>query len=475
VVHPLEKQLDPAFSQQTWLSQQRQAKVILIDLHWYEHCYGAVETARLCKKVLPSAWTVLGGLSASGFAREILENFPQVDFVIRGDAEQPLLQLVQYLLSQDAAVANDLAGLKSIPNLSYRAAGQLPGAGEEPAVAASAAEPGEVVEAPTSYLACTADLDRLDFIDLDFLDHSQEYFAHEYIVTNLYAARQALEKKPFLGRWTCTARGCKFQCSYCGGSKESHQRLAGRNGIIPRSPERVVDDLERLQQKGVIQASLSYDIAVLGEDYWRRFFALLRESRVNIGIYNEFFQIPTREFIDDYARSVMMAQSCVALSPLSGNERVRRLNGKHYSNDQLFDILEALSQKRFYLFVYFSLNLPGETAETFAETLDLAKSIYDFYPTSLLKMLNTVHTIDPVSPMNLYPEKFGITASMSTFMDFYNYCRDTRQAGPGARTGSQRGFNLSDPSARSLEAMANAWDRARVGREAAWWPVPPSW
>jgi len=43
--------------------------MILIDLHWYDHCYGAIETARACKEILPSAWTILGGLTASGFAR----------------------------------------------------------------------------------------------------------------------------------------------------------------------------------------------------------------------------------------------------------------------------------------------------------------------------------------------------------------------------------------------------------------------
>src|SRR5512141_2489354 len=42
VVHPLEKQLDPSFELKTWLRERSGAKVILIDLHWYEHCYGAI-------------------------------------------------------------------------------------------------------------------------------------------------------------------------------------------------------------------------------------------------------------------------------------------------------------------------------------------------------------------------------------------------------------------------------------------------
>ena len=155
-------------------------------------------------------------------------------------------------------------------------------------------------------------------------------------------------------------------------------------GLVTRSPHRLVDDLRNLAQAGVIQASMSYDIAEMGEDYWQEFFSLLRSSGVKIGIYNEFFQDPEPAFIDEFVRSVDMTHSSVVLSPLSGNERVRRLNGKHYSNLQLFDTLEYLSRYNIYLLVYFSLNLPGENQETFQETLNLARDIYEFYPPSFL-------------------------------------------------------------------------------------------
>jgi radical SAM superfamily enzyme YgiQ (UPF0313 family) len=455
VSHALELQFDHDFALKRWLKQNDSARVVLIDLHWYEHCYGAVEAARAVKETLPTAWTVLGGLSASGFANEILRDFSEVDFIIRGDAEKPLLELVKLLLANPGAEA--LAeSLGRIPNLSYRSA-------------------GEVVENLLGYTAGTADLDTLDFVHLDFLDHSREYLVHEYIVADLGMARTALEKNPFRGRWLLTARGCKYHCSYCGGSKESHKLLAGRSGIIVRSPEKVVDDLAMLQEMGVHQASMSYDIAELGEEYWRTLFSGMRQRKIKIGLYNEFFQIPSPAFIDDLAHSADLTHSCVAVSALSGTERVRRLNGKHYSNAQLFEILDALQRHQFYIFVYFSLNLPGETTKSFENTLHLAQNIYQFYPKQRLKMLNTVHTIDPVSPMNMYADKFGVVATMKTFGDFYEYCRLTQRADPAARTGLHRGFHFNDPNAQSLETMADAWDQARVGREISWWPIPPSW
>lgn len=454
--YPLEMQLNSNFSLWNWLKDHRDARVVLIDLHWYEHCYGAVSTARFCKEALPGVVTVLGGLSASGFSQEILANFPEVDFIIRGDAEKPLLQLVQELLKPAAQVELD-AALTRVPNLSYR-------------------KDGAVVENELTYCAASADLDQLNFADIDFLEHFQEYYVHEYIVTDLEVARLALESNsPFWGRWLTTARGCKYECSYCGGCKTAHQTLAGRIGLVERSPEKVVQELARLRKTGVVQASLSYDIAELGEAYWQEFFRRMRDEDVKIGLYNEFFQIPQASFINDFARTAVMPFSCVALSPLSGNERVRRLNGKHFSNSQLFDTLDQLAERKSFLFIYFSLNLPGETNETLQETVQLAREIYDFYPSKYLKILNTAHTVDPLSPMALHPDKYGVKISMSTFKDFYEYCVNTRFGGPDARTELYRGFTLENPQARSVIRMADSWDASREGHEKSWWPVPPSW
>jgi radical SAM superfamily enzyme YgiQ (UPF0313 family) len=450
VNYPMEKQVDPAFDLRRWLGQHRLARMVLVDLHWYEHAYGAISVADLCKEVLPDAKIVLGGLTASGFPREILENFTSVDCVVRGDAELPLRQLARHLF-------DDGVSLSDVPNLTYRE--------------------GEAIrETPLSYVAGTEELDRLDFADVSFLDHAETYLSHEYIVSDIEAARRAMQDgHPFLGRWIATARGCKFECSYCGGCKSAHKQLAGREGLIPRSPQVVVDELARLAERGVHQASLSYDIAEMGRDYWRRFFSLMRKRDVKISLYNEFFQLPEPAFLKHFARSVDMSHSCLALSPLTGNERVRRLNGKRYSDAELINVLDYLNLYNVPILVYFSLNLPGEDETTVQETIDLAERIYNHYPSSLLKILSSCHTMDPFSPMQQNAEKFGIEAEWATFMDFYTYCRETQFARPEARTGAWRGFEFAGSAGRSVEAMADAWDAARRGREASWWPIPPSW
>ncbi|MGC9522342.1 MAG: hypothetical protein ACP5HG_10750, partial [Anaerolineae bacterium] len=62
---PMEKELDAGFNLRKWLYERRQARMVLIDLHWYEHSYGAINVAQIAKQVIPDAWVILGGLTAS--------------------------------------------------------------------------------------------------------------------------------------------------------------------------------------------------------------------------------------------------------------------------------------------------------------------------------------------------------------------------------------------------------------------------
>ena len=447
---PLEQALNHAFDLRQWLADQRRARIVLLDLHWYEHSFGAIDLARVCREVLPEVWTVLGGLTASAFAREILEKHPAVDIIVRGDAEQPLLQLVKRLLEHTRSEAG-AADLYGIGNLSYRDGEKL-------------------VETPLTYCAAREDLDRLDFTDLSFLEHERQYCVTQYVLTGLIEKGDPLS---ISGHWLCIARGCHYECSFCGGCRTAHRALAGRDMPVTRSPARVADDLQRLETKGVLQAGLSFDLSELGEDYWRALFAEMDRLGVKIGLYNEFFQLPTDAFLGEFVRRVEMPHTCLAFSPLSGSELVRRVNGKRYSNEQLFHTLELCKKHGLPILVYFSLNLPGENEQTLEETLALAQRVCAYYPPHLIRMLNTLHTLDPSSPMSRRPGSFGIEASMSTFADYYHYCALTSVANPEARLGAHRGFGTEER--RSLIEMAKRWDDFARGREPSVLPLPTSW
>jgi radical SAM superfamily enzyme YgiQ (UPF0313 family) len=193
--YAMEIDSDPDFDLELWLKSEAGASLILIDLHWYEHSFGALEVAGICKKVMPEVPVVLGGLTATWFAKEILENFPAVDFIIRGDAEKPLYQLVNQILSKEMKFTR-------VPNLCYK-------------------DSGKIVENPLTYTAAPEDLDKLDFVNLDFLHNQQLYYKY-----------QSAEFDLVTSHWLCIGRGCKIDCSFCGGGRNAHKILANRDNIV---------------------------------------------------------------------------------------------------------------------------------------------------------------------------------------------------------------------------------------------------
>lgn len=430
---PLERLLNLDFSLPAWLRAQQAPRLVLIDLHWYEHCYGAIDVARLCKRVWPRTPVVLGGLTASGFAQEILEAHHQVDAIIRGDAEEPLRLLAQALCRKEGALGQ--ANLESIPNLSYR-------------------REWDVIHSPLAYRATADDLARLDFVDMGFLEHAKYYRGL------LYAGKQGpyvlADGPPHLGHWLSIGRGCLYDCSYCGGGAACHARLAGREAIIVREPRLVAADLARLAAEGVHQAALTLDPCILGPPYWQALFAEMRRQRVEIGLYNEQFQLPPLEFVHTFAEAVVLEHSALAISVLS-HERVRRLNGKAFGDAQLLRVLSALKERNVPLAIYFSLNLPGETEESFRRTLALAERIGQIYPSALLRMFGQPHTVDPWSAMSVAPQGFGIEVSLRTFRDYYAHCQQTALHNPSLSMDAQHGFRAIGRAPGETERILAQW------------------
>ena len=443
VNYPAELMRNRAFRLRPWLSAQRGVKLVLVDLHWYMHSYGAIRVARACKQVWPKARVVLGGITASLFAAEILHSFPEIDFVIRGDAEEPLLALAKGLCSGTGAQ------LSSVPNLTYRSG-------------------GKIVETELSYCATPDDLDGLNFVDLDFLDHADWYGRLQFEPTTL---TQSMSEPR--GHWLCIGRGCRYDCSFCGGGRQSHKLFAGRNGFVLRSAEKVAQDIQRLAKKGIDQVSLNLDPAILPPEYWRALFAQMRRLGVRIGINNELFQLPSREFVEDFCETADIGRSELALSLLTGSEEVRRLNGKQYSNQNLFAVLDVMVEKEVPLYVYYSFNLPGEDEKAFRQTLSVAQRIGRSYPPHLLKMINMAHTLDPCSPMSRKPRRYAIEIGLRSFKDYYEYCQQTLAIQAGEGPWKVRGFAYRKD--RSLQKMVRLWNEFCAKQPSSCFQVPESW
>ena len=102
---------DKGFSLIDYIAQKR-PRVVALSLHWHPQSYEVLEQARMIKEAFPEISIILGGLTASFFHREIMERFPWVDAIIRGEGEVPLLQVMEAIIKGGV--------LQTVPNLTWR-------------------------------------------------------------------------------------------------------------------------------------------------------------------------------------------------------------------------------------------------------------------------------------------------------------------------------------------------------------------
>ena len=379
---PMEMQLSTTFSLKRIL-QYHKPKAVLIDLHWYEHTCGAIETARWVKAILPETIIVMGGLTATIFAKELILECPEVDFVIRGEGEIPTVQLFDFLFRQEGSIYN-------ISGLTCRFHDGL-------------------FETPIRFWKTNDNADQFDYVDFSWLHNFEAY---------LYSTPSGLNSA-YRNYWLIVGTGCPFNCSYCGGSKESLERSFKRTEMWKRSPAIVASDINRLINVGVEIINPTHDVFVFGKNYWDELFTLLQKHKDKVGVYYELFQLPSIEFLKAFAKTFRCERSTLVFSALTGDENVRRKNGKHYKNSQLLDALRSCYKLGLRAELAFSENLPGIDKNSSVKQMMLIEDARKVYPG--IEFYSQEITLDPLSNMAIYPQKHGIIKQFHKLTDYLNY------------------------------------------------------
>ncbi len=366
---PVERMLDPSFVLEGWLLACPEAELVLIDLHWHEHALGALELAASVRAAWPKARVVLGGMSATLFAREILDGFPAVDAVVLGDAERTLPLLA----------AGGPWPPPGLPNLAVRG--------------------GETT--PERWVADGATISDQDFVDLGFLEHADAYRRLLYSHPRRGGAAFRAGAK---GHWLCNGRGCVHACAPCGGGRTAQASIFGRQGIGLRSPTSLARDLWRLAERGVEQAALGLDPELAGAAHLDAWLSGAPDN----GLYLESFGLPSSNLLDGLTRHAHLDRSEIAITAVSGDEDLRRRHGKGFDTASLLRTVEALQERRISASVYFSMGLPGEDERAFAATLSLARRLAERDGHGLLRIGALPIALDPGSPMALEPATHGL-------------------------------------------------------------------
>ncbi len=358
-----------------------------------------METVKEVKAAFPSLFVLLGGHTASFYHEEILRNFNDVDGILRGEPELPLLELVKTLVEGK----DDLF---SIPNLSWR-------------------RRGRVLINPLSYVASGEDLNRLCFTHFPLLKNYPiyvRYLAHPFYLRGISNERHWRKhplKSPVFN--LPVGRGCPVQCTWCSGGISCQKTISGRTEVIFRKTEKVLESIREALSYGFKTLHISFDPTPQHPDYFLDLFSRICEEKLGVDCFFECYGLPTPRFIQSFKETFPGPQSRLMLSPDAGSDRLRKAHkGFAYTNRAFMETLGQLDQHGVSCELFFALGIPFEEEKDFYQLLQLQSEIRRQY--SCVKGIRTsVLGMEPGSPWHADPETFGISTSLRNFMDYYQY------------------------------------------------------
>jgi B12-binding domain/radical SAM domain protein len=352
-----------------------EAPVFGIDLHWMVHCHGSIEVARLVKKYHPQAKVVFGGLSSSYYYRELME-YPEIDYVARGDStEEPMRQLMTCL--------REGAEPAEVPNLVWRDS------------------QSGIRENPFSNIPAN-----LDEVLIDYYPN---------MVRSVIRYRDLFSPTPFKDwlRYPITAvltcRGCTENCVICGGSAAAFRNSFNRPKIAPRPPEVVVRDVRQIGHLTHGPIFILGDLCQLGEDYAYELLGLLQRERPKNQLIFELFNPVSREILNQM--SLASPNFCLEISPESHDSKIRKASGRNYSTEALErTIADALDVGCGRLDIFFLIGLPKQTSESVMGNVDYCDHLLEkFKGDKRLSLFIAPLSpfIDPGSLGFEQPERYG--------------------------------------------------------------------
>ncbi len=363
-----------------------------IDLHWLPHVDGSLSLAEMVKKHHPDKPVILGGLSATYYHKEIMQDYPFVDFIVCGEStEEPLRLLLKAIQSG--------SGFEEVPNLVWR-----DGQGRE------------------MVNECSFKPENLDYVDFDY-SHLLK-MAIKYRDPSGYIPFKYWLSYPVTAVFS--VRGCNHNCGTCGGSISSFRTVCGRSHACFRSPELVAQDIRKIADYTGAPMMVLGDLLQAGRDYSDRFLEAVKKHRIRNEICIEFFSPPTTEFLKKAADCIETFN--VEISPESHDINVRRTFGKDYDNSALEGMIETLINvgcKRIDLF--FMVGLQNQTYQSVMDTVAYCGRLLDKFGTDgnrgkvLPFIAPLAPFIDPGSDIFENPDKYG-------YRFFYKTLKEHRQA-----------------------------------------------
>ncbi|MEW5733554.1 MAG: cobalamin-dependent protein [Thermodesulfobacteriota bacterium] len=395
----LEKALNKKFSLGAYLEETLPG-LIFLSLHFHPQSNDAVRAIGLIRAKAPGAFLVLGGYTATFFASEIMDRYPQVDAVCLGESENAVRAISRLFPKR----GEDLA---AIPGLAWRHS-----SGQVRFNCGSATDIGN--------------LKGFCRTRLELMRHGAQYlklaqFLHYYSWG--WSFRRNLKNfgSP-IGFALPVARGCVHDCLYCGGGSRAQSRINQRRGVTFLALGHVLAELQDLKKREGELFLTEYIASGDGDDYYLELFNSLKKRKNSLHANIDCRGIPSGRFLETFAQVFPSFPSHLNLSPEAAREPFRKKVkvGVALGDTGLYSALAHMERLKIKSEVYFSIGLPGETPEDVVALEETVREIRKRFSSIRAVRIHGIE-LDPGSPLFMEPEKHNMVDPLRTFEEYRAY------------------------------------------------------
>ncbi len=295
------------------------------------------------------AQTIAFGTHVTPIPRETLRAYPALDFVLVGEPDLTLRDLldtlegkldqrteaIQTLLTNPFAPSQETGSgnspdLSCVPGLAWRRGGEI------------------VVNIPRPFVQDINDLP----VPL-----------HEALPLKKYV--MPMIKGPFT--FIVTSRGCPAGCTFC------IKHVSYQASVRVRSPEKIMEELWALKKLGINNVHMYADLFTVNREQVIDLCRRMIDEKINI----RWTANSRVDYVDEEMLGLMGKAGCWFMSwgIESGNEEILKHAHKGISREKVERALLWSKKAGIKNWGYFIIGLPGETEATIRDTIDFAKSL----------------------------------------------------------------------------------------------------
>jgi anaerobic magnesium-protoporphyrin IX monomethyl ester cyclase len=281
----------------------------------------SIEVLREVSRTIPNMTIVMGGYHPTFASEQILKTYPFVDYVIKGEADIAIVELLECI--ENGIKPSKVDGISFFDEDHYF----------------------------TNPSALVKNLDHLPFPDRNLLKNVEYGYNYRNIPL-------------MFGKFTTmsTSRGCPFECSYCSCASFSHRKIRFR------SAENVIHEMQMLFEDGFKNVVLVDDNFTHKPERVEEICELIKEEKIRMKFYCE--GRVNKSFPNLLKKMKNAGFEVIYFGAESGSKHALDYYNKKITPEQTIKAVENAKRANMIVIASFILGAPVESMEDLKKTIN---------------------------------------------------------------------------------------------------------